>query len=130
MFGKWHPGWQSYTQSQNKGLGRQTKSLEISLDLRPPIVKAKRGEFLRRGERVALVEEGPLSVHKSACLTSCCHNTTAPIKSARDLHQTSNWLIKIYDGGHCATLVSGGVSAKAYPFGHVRRVVRHIRSCS
>src|SRR4029077_18341815 len=67
MFGKWHLGSQPYSQPQNKGFdefygippgdtrdacgmirqGRQTKSLDLSLDQGPQIVTAKRGESLR-----------------------------------------------------------------------------------
>jgi len=67
IFGKWHLGAQPYSQPQNKGFdefygippavtwdaflmipqGRQTKSLDISLDKGPQIVEAKHGELLK-----------------------------------------------------------------------------------
>jgi arylsulfatase len=67
IFGKWHLGAQPYSQPQNKGFdefygippavswdaflmipqGRQTKTLDIPLDMGPQIVEAKRGEPLK-----------------------------------------------------------------------------------
>jgi arylsulfatase A-like enzyme len=67
IFGKWHLGGQPYSQPQNKGFdefygippadtwdaflmipqGRQTKTLDIPLDMGPQIVEAKRGEPLK-----------------------------------------------------------------------------------
>jgi arylsulfatase A-like enzyme len=67
IFGKWHLGDQSYSQPQNKGFdefygippadtwdaflmipqGRQTKTLDIPLEMGPQIVEAKHGEPLK-----------------------------------------------------------------------------------
>jgi arylsulfatase A-like enzyme len=67
MFGKWHLGAEPHSQPQNKGFdefygippadtwdaflmisqGRQTKTLDIPLDMGPQIVEAKRGEPLK-----------------------------------------------------------------------------------
>lgn len=67
IFGKWHLGAQPYSQPQNKGFdefygippgvswdaflmipqGRQTKTLDIPLEMGPQIVEAKRGEPLK-----------------------------------------------------------------------------------
>ena len=67
IFGKWHLGAQPYSQPQNKGFdefygippavtwdaflmipqGRQTKTLDIPLDMGPQIVEARRGEPLK-----------------------------------------------------------------------------------
>jgi arylsulfatase A-like enzyme len=67
IFGKWHLGAEPYSQPQNKGFdefygippavswdaflmvpqGRQTKTLDIPLDMGPQIVEAKRGEPLK-----------------------------------------------------------------------------------